>query len=217
MPVAAPPQIVSKIVQQFRRTGNGIVVCRYHRLFNVHAGPGGQTQDFTLDGIYEDGALVKVRMLRFVVDGRGASASQIQTTVQAYEHPKPGDVFEAPWRPAFENDYRDGVANRDTIMFTALKLSYGHGNGTFTYNAAHDVTSYRYSPTVMPQHATRGVVSGRLAEVLPGYWAMTQENQTYSGSYSVFAGHATVQITQSRFRRFGELSHAERFIAADHL
>ncbi len=217
MPLGIPPPIVSQVVQQFQRSGEGIVTCRYHRVFNVRAGPSGQTQDFTFDAIYEDGALVEVRMLSYTINGKNASTSQIQSTVQSYEHPKAGDVFEAPWRPAYAKDYNDAEKAPGTITFTATDRSYGHGDGSFRYDATYNVTAYTYSPTVMPEHATQGTVSGQLAEVLPGYWAMTQESQTYSGRYAIFAGHATVQIAQTNFHRFGTLSDAQAFVASDHL
>lgn len=190
---------------------------RYHRVFDVHAGPSGQHQDFLFDGIYVNGALVKVRMLRYTIGGSSASASQIASVVSGYEHPKPGDVFEAPWSPRYATHYRDAIVRDRTISFTATDASYGHGNGTFTYGARDDVLAYSYAPTVMPQHATSGNVHGIRAQVLPGYWAMTSETQTYLGHYSLFSAAATVSITQSRFRRFSTLRAAQAFVAADRL
>ncbi len=217
MPAAALPPVVARIIQQFQRTESGIVTCRYHRLLKVHAGPSGQTEDFTFDGVYQDGALVAVRMLSYTINGKNASSAQIESAVQSYEHPKPGDVFEAPWRPASAQDYRDVDTGPGAVAFTAIVRSYGHGDGSFTYDTAYNVTSYTYSPTVMPQHARSGTVTGHIAQVLPGYWAMTDESQSYSGSYAIFAAHATLQITQVDFRHFATLSLAQAFIASDHL
>lgn len=198
-----------QIVRQYARTERGVVLFRYHRVFTVRAGPSGQNQDYTFEGVYDDGRLVRARMLRYTINGSAASASQSASVIQAYEHPKPGDVFEAPWDARWESQYRD-VRRGNTIAFTALVTTYGHGNGSFTFDRAGDVTSYAYSPTVMPQHATSGTVSGRRAAVLPGYWAMTAEQQHYSGHYSIFGASATVTLTQSAFQRYASLAQALR-------
>ncbi len=199
MPVALPP-VVARIASEYRRTKRGTVTCLYRRSFSVHAGPSDQTQDFTFDGTYVDGRLVSVRILRYTVNGKRASAAQIRSIVHSYEHPKRGDVFEAPWDPRFMHQYRDVVRGR-TLFFTALNRTYGHGNGSFTYDAHDDVVSYTYTPAVMPQHATSGTVTGRRARVLPGYWAMVGERQTYSGHYAVFGASASVVIMRSGFHR----------------
>lgn len=208
MLVAALPAAVPAIARVYRSTERGIVTCRYRRVLNVSAGPSAQHRDFLFVGIWVNGVLMKVRMLRYTIDGKAADASQIAGVVSAYEHPKPGDLFEAPWDSRFANDYRDAPYSHRTIAFTATNRSYGHGDGRFTYDAHNDVVTYSYTPIVLPEHATSGTVQGRRAQVLPGYWATTTENQAYGGHYAVFGAHATVQITQSNFRRYSSMSAA---------
>jgi hypothetical protein len=164
--------------------------------------PSGRNEDFIFDAVYQDGRLVRVRMLRYTINKAVASQSQTQSVMRSYEHPKPGDVFEAPWDPRYAQQYRISLRSRRTIAFQAIDTSYGHGNRSFTINRDDDVTSYTYEPTVLPQHATSGRVTGERSAVLPGYWAMTQEHQTYGGHYAIFSGNATVSFSRSHCPQF---------------
>lgn len=217
MLLASLPPLVPSIARAFRSSTRGVVTCRYHRVLTVSAGPSGQRQEFLFDGVWLNGTLTKVRMLRYTIDGRAASASQIVGIVRSYEHPRPGDVFDAPWDPRFMSQYRDRVVSSSTIVFTAVDRSYGHGDGTLTHDARDDVLSYTYAPTILPAHTTAGTVHGQRAQVLPGYWAMTSESQTYIGHYAIFGAHATVAITESSFRRYPSLRAADAAIASDRL
>jgi hypothetical protein len=207
---------MTQIAREFAATEPGVVAFRYHRVFQVQAGPSGQHQDVLFDAIAVDGRLVDIRVLRYTIGNSAASAQQIASVVDTYEHPKPGDVFEAPWDPRYLLQYRDARRGA-TIVFTAIDSSYGHGSGRFTCDAHRNVVSYAYAPTVMPEHATSGTVRGRRKEVLPGYWAMTSENQQYRGHYLVFGGSATLSLTESNFRRFASLPAAEAAIEKDRL
>ncbi|MGH7736253.1 MAG: hypothetical protein ACREMP_00025 [Candidatus Tyrphobacter sp.] len=212
---ASVPPIVAKISQEYRRTQRGIVAVRYHRVFDVHAGPRRQHEDLLFDGIYVDGTLVKVKVLHYTIGRKNADTKQVAEVVNSYEHPKPGDVFEAPWDPRFMTEYRFTPTPDRTIRFTALDTSYGHGNGSFTYDAGGNVVSYAYSPTVLPAHAKTATVQGLRSQTLANYWAVTSESQSYSGHYSIFAAAATLAVTQSDFRRFANLASALSFVAAD--
>ena len=82
-----------------------------------------------------------------------------------------------------------GIAGPSTIDFTSNVHDAGHGNGSFTYRRA-EATSFRVpiSPMRCPPHATSAEITDRRSEVLPGYWAVTQETQQYKGNYGPFAG-----------------------------
>jgi hypothetical protein len=85
---------------------------------------------------------------------------------------------------------------------------FGHGGGSFTYDAHRNVIACEYQPNALPPHARSGDVRDRRAEVLPGYWAVTQETQTYKGTVGPFAGWGAVELQFYGFRRFGNLRSA---------
>jgi hypothetical protein len=189
------------------------VTFAYDRSFFVHAGPMSRHDHMLFYGIYVNGRIAKVRIVAATIGGKAADASQIASTTSSYEHPKPGDVFEAPFDPRYAALYRYGMTARRTVDFAATRPRYGLGRGTFTFDGAWNVLRYDYSPAVLPPHATWGTIVDERAQVLPGYWAVTHETQTYSGTYSIFGGGATVTISVYGFRRFRNLAAAERAIA----
>jgi hypothetical protein len=202
------PPIVLRAAQQTVRTEAGIVSYRTHRVFDVHAGPSSRHDDMVFTAVYQDGCLVKMRIISDTIGGKQASAQQIAQTEQSYEHPKPGDLFDRPYDPRYVNDYQYEVTADETVHFTAVNRSAGYGDGTFTVDSVYDVASVTYSPTVLPPHATSGTVVDQRAQVLPNYWAVTQETQQYRGHYSIFGAAGNVVITNSAFQRFSTLEAA---------
>ncbi|HEY9084658.1 MAG TPA: hypothetical protein VIN40_01750 [Candidatus Tyrphobacter sp.] len=160
-----------------------------------------RNDDLIFDGISENGKLVKVRVLRDTIGNRAAPASEIRNLEESYEHPKPGDVFEAPFDPRYVGLYRFRSLRTGTIAFTPIRPAYGRGSGTFSYDARENVVAYSYAPSVLPPHASAGSVQDRRTQVLPNYWAVTLERQTYRGRYGLWSGGASVQITVSAFGR----------------
>lgn len=207
--VAAPvPAIVVLAAQRTLQAERGVVGFRLHRVFEVHAGPYGRHDDLEFAGVYEDGRLLKVRVLHQQIGGRETDEGTKAKTAAGYEHPAPGDVFARPFdAPSFPG-YTYEMADPHTVRFIAIARDSAHGDGTFVTNAAGDVLSIQYTPDVMPQYARSGSVADERAEVLPGYWAMTREVQQYSGRYAIFRGGATVTITQSAFVRFPDTATA---------
>lgn len=183
---------------------------RYDRVFSVSAGPSSRHDHLVFDGVNENGAVVRVRILQDVVNGKTAAASDAARTAYSYEHPKRGDVFEAPFDPQFAGLYSFRVMRPGTIQFTPMHPVYGTGAGTFSFDAKGNVTSYDYTPSVLPPHATTGEIIDRRRQVLPGYWAVTSEVQNYSGHYAIFGATGHLQITVSDFRRFPNVAAALR-------
>ncbi len=210
---ASVPPVVARVAQRFHETTQGIVAFALHRTFFVHAGPMSRRDDLLLDGVYVNGTLVKVRVLHDTIGGKSAPASQVAALVHSYEHPEPGDVFEAPFDPRYLAQYGYD-ASAGSVAFTPVRPVYGLGAGTFSYDARDDVTGYSYAPSVLPEHTTSGRIADQRAQVLPDYWAVTLETQTYQGHYSLFSGGATVQIVYSGFRSFPSLTSASNAIAA---
>lgn len=212
---AAPvPAIVVKAAQRTQAAQRGIVGLRLHRVFDVHAGPYHRHDDLQFAAVYQDGTLVKVRILSQQIGGKDADAAANAQTAQKYEHPAPADVFRAPFDPRYLQDYSYEQVDAATVRFKTLVRDSAHGDGTFTVDPAGHVTAYRYSPAAMPQYAKTGTVSGSRAPVLPGYWATTKETQQYSGRYAIFGGGADVSIEQSGFVRFSALDQALSALAA---
>ncbi len=208
-PPGAPPAL-TLVVQKFAETNRGIASFHLHRVFDVHAGPMKRHEELVLDGIYSDGAVVKVHVSSYTIDGKPADAATQATLVQAYEHPEPGAVFNLPFDQRYVAAYQYQNAAPQKIAFTSSLRDAAHGNGNFSFDASGHVLSYTYQPNVLPPHATFGEVTDRRSEVLPGYWAVVEETQQYKGSYGLFPGAGTVEVTFSDFHRFNDLQSALR-------
>ena len=131
---------------------------------------------------------------------------------RAYEQPKAGDAFELPFDARYSGAYSYRQDSPQTIAFTSPLHDGAHGNGTFAYDADHNVVWYAYQPNALPPHASSGTILDRRGEVLPKYWAVTQETQQYRGSFGPFPGAAKEQVDFSDFSRFPDLQTALRSI-----
>lgn len=205
---AALPAIVTQAAQRTRVAERGVVGVRVHRLFDVHAGPYSRHDDMEFAAVYQDGVLVRMRIIYQRVGGKDTDAATKAQTQQKYEHPAPGDVFQRPYDPRYLDDYDYEVVDPHTVRFKAKVRDAGHGDGTFTIDEASNVVSVQYSPTVMPQYARSGTVTYQRAQVLPQFWGVTKEVQEYHGRYAIFSGGATATITQGPFVRFADLGAA---------
>ncbi len=208
-PPGAPPAL-TVVAQKFAETNRGIVSFHLHRVFDVHAGFSKRHEELDMDGIYSDGAIVKVHVSSYTIDGKTADAATQATLVQSYEHPAPGAVFNAPFDPRYVTAYQYQSAGPQKIGFTSAVRDAAHGNGSFSFDPSGNVLSCTYQPNALPPHASFGEVTDRRSEALPGYWAVVEETQQYKGSYGPFPGAGTVEITFSDFRRFSDLQSALR-------
>jgi hypothetical protein len=64
LPADAPPAL-TQVAQRYRATSRGVVGFRMQRIFDVHAGPRRRHEELTLEGVYNNGSVVKVRVLNF--------------------------------------------------------------------------------------------------------------------------------------------------------
>lgn len=161
-----------------------------------------------MNGLYNDGALVRVRIVSYTIDGHPASADEIAGVEQSWNHPKPTDVFAPPFDPKNFGAYQYRSEGEASMTFSSGVRDAGHGSGSFAYNAQGDVLSYTFVPNSLPPHARSGTIEDRRAEVLPGYWASVEETQEYKGTYGPFAASGTIAITYSNFRRYSDLATA---------
>jgi hypothetical protein len=207
---AGAPAVLTEIAQRFAQTSRGVVAFQMHRVFDVHGGFESRHEDLVMNGVYEDGAVIRVRVSSYTIDGKEAGASAISSLEQSWAHPKPSDVFAPPYDPVDVGAYRYRIGGTSTIDFTSSVNDAGHGNGSFTYDAQDDVISCTYEPNSLPPHASSGQITDRRSEVLPGYWAVTQETQQYRGNYGPFAAAGAIDVSYSDFRRFPDLQSALR-------
>ncbi|MGB8908794.1 MAG: hypothetical protein WCC84_08605 [Candidatus Cybelea sp.] len=209
VPASLPPAL-TQIAQRYQQTSRGVVAFRMHRTLDVHGALKSRHEDIFMQGIYQDGATVKVRVNSYTIDGRAADASDVSSLEESWEHPKPGDVFAAPFDASHFDAYEYQQSGPSTIDFTSSVHDAGHGRGSFTYNAQNDVVAVAYQPNALPPHASSGQITDVRSEVLPGYWAITQETQRYKGNYGPFPAAGTLQVEFSNFRRFPDLQSALR-------
>lgn len=199
-----------QVAQRYTQTSHGVVTFQMHRVFDVHDPLRSRHEDLVMNGVYQDGILVRVHVVSYIIDGKTAGASDVANLEQAWDHPKAADVFAPPFDPrnfgAYQ--YRSGAAS--TIDFTSNVPGAGHGNGSFTYDDQGNVVSCTYQPNALPQYAHWAQITDRRAEVLSGYWAPTQETQQYKGNVGPFAGSGTIEIAYSQFHRFADLQSAVR-------
>jgi hypothetical protein len=202
------PAIVTQAAQRTQLSERGVVGVRVHRLFDVHAGPYSRHDDMVFAAVYEDGVLVRMRVIYQREGGKETDAAAKARTQQKYEHPAPGDVFDRPYDPRYLNDYDYEVVDAHTVRFKTKVRDAGHGDGTFTVDAAANVVSVQYAPAALPKYSKSGTVTDERAQVLPQYWSLTKEVQEYRGRYAIFSGGATATITQGPFTRFANLAAA---------
>jgi hypothetical protein len=204
------PAVVTQISAQTALDERGVVAAQYTRSFSARIALRSTHRDLAFTGVYQNGVLVYVRVLTDVNDGKNASSQEIANVESHYEHPAPGDAFHAPWESRYLGEYSYRVVDATTIAFTSLVIDTSHGSGTFVIDAHDHVTSYQYRMSANWKYATSGDVSGLRAEVLPGYWAVTNQTEQYRGRYGIFTGSAHAEITQSAFQRFPSIDDAER-------
>lgn len=212
VPPGAPPA-VTLVAERFAQTSRGIVAFHFHRVFDVRAGFSSRHEDLVMDGVYDDGAIAKVRIVSYAIDGKPASAADQSAVTDAWEHPKPTEAFHPPFDPRYLTAYQYQVTGPQKVAFTSSVADAAHGSGVFTYDGSNNVLELTYHPNVLPPHATFAEITDRRAEVLPGYWAVTEESHLYKGSYGPFSGKGTIQITYSNFRRFPDLQSALKDLA----
>ena len=212
LPPGTPPDL-ALVSQRFAETTRGVVSFHLHRTLDVHAGFQSRHEDLVLDGIYDNGAIAKVKVSSYTIDGKPAGSDAQAALEQSYEHPNPSEHFNPPFDPRYVSAYQYQSAGPQKIAFTSTVHDAAHGNGTIAYDAGGNVVSCTYQANVLPPHASSGEVSDRRAEVLPGYWAVTQETQQYKGSYGPFSGAGTVEITYSGFQKFADLPAAIHALA----
>ncbi|MBV8529856.1 MAG: hypothetical protein JO104_00945 [Candidatus Eremiobacteraeota bacterium] len=207
IPAEAPPAL-TQVAQRFSESTRGIVSFRMHRVFDARAGFSKRHEDLTLNGIYDDGTVVRVHVVSYSIDGKPAGLAAQTAVEQGWEHPKPGDVFAPPFDRRNFAAYQYQGDGPSKVDFTSSVRDAAHGDGTFSWDAQNNVVAYSYQPNALPPHASFGEITDRRAEVLPGYWAVTQELQSYKGTVGPFPGSGVVQLTFSDFRRFPDISSA---------
>ena len=207
-PPPGAPADLTLVAQRFAATSRGVVSFHLHRTLDARAGFSSRHEDLVLDGVSSDGIVTKIHISSYTIDGKAADAATLAALKQSYEHPNLAAVFNLPFDPRYTGAYQYSAAGPQKIAFTSNLQDAAHGDGTFSYDAAGNVLTYTYKPNVLPPHATSGSITDRRAEVVPGYWAVTQETQDYKGSYGPFPGSGTVALTYSDFRRFADLQSA---------
>ncbi len=209
LPADAPPAL-AQVAQRFAQTSRGAVVCQLHRVFDVHAGFSRRHEDLTMNVAYDDGAIAKVRVTSYSIDGKAASAADVAALEDSWSHPKPNEAFATPFDARNFGAYQYRSTGPATIGFTSNVRDGAHGDGSFSYDAQYNVVTYTYQPAALPPHATSGEITDRRGEVLSGYWSATDETQAYKGTYGPFPGEGTISVAYSNFRRFRDVQSALR-------
>jgi hypothetical protein len=204
MPLTAAPPALEQVAQRFTATTRGVVGYQLHRVLDVRAGFSHRHEDLSMHVISVDGTVVRVRIERYSIDGKPASAADSQRMTRAYQAPQPGHGFRVPFDPRYATEYRFSASGSETMAFTSVFRDAAHGNGSFTYDTGYDVISYAYQPNALPPHARSGTIVDNRAEVLPGYWGLTHETQDYKGSVGPFPGRAHEDVDFSGYHRFAD-------------
>lgn len=207
LPPGAPPAL-AQVAQRYADTSRGIVSFQLHRVFDVHGGFSRRHEDLVMNGIYENGKLVRVRVVSYTINGKPAGASDVAAVERSWNHPDPSEVFAPPYDARNFGAYRYTRGGPATIYFSSDVRDAGHGRGSFTYDAGDDVVQMTYQPNVLPPHANSGQITDLRGAVLPDYWAAIQETQQYRGTYGPFTAAGSIEVTYSSFRRFPDLQSA---------
>ena len=146
LPVNAPPAL-TQVAQRFAATSRGIVAFAMRRIFDAHAGFSSRHEDLTFNAVSNDGRVVKVRVTSYTIDGKPASAQARAEVERGWAHPKPGEAFAAPFDARNFAAYSYRAAGAGTIAFASSVPDFGHGGGSFAYDAARNVVACEYQPT----------------------------------------------------------------------
>ena len=130
MAVASAPPVLAQVAQRFTQTSRGIVSFRLHRVLDVHAGFSKYHRDIVLAGIYQNGRLVRVRVISYTIDGRSADVQQQAALAQEYQNPKPAKRSRRRSTARNFAAYPYQEQGPGTIGFTSTLHDAGHGNGT---------------------------------------------------------------------------------------
>ena len=66
-----------QVAQRYAETTRGVVTFQMHRVFDVHDPFRSRHEDIVMNGVYDDGVLVRVHVISDTIDGKPANASDI--------------------------------------------------------------------------------------------------------------------------------------------
>lgn len=201
------PAVVEQAARVAAADHAGIVGFRIEQISHVDGGPIHRSADVVLVAAYENDRLIRVRVLKYVDNGKDAgAAARAELEAQLSKH---GEGFAVPFDARHFEEYAYDPVDASTVRFTSPLHDGRHGEGTFTVSTGSHVTELRYRPFVLPEHATSGTVEESRAEVLPGFWATTRSIQRYTGRYLLIRGSGEITTTESQFARYASRAAAD--------
>ncbi len=207
------PAIVVRAADLAQRDRVGSIVYRIHQATAMDGGPIHEHADVVLEVAADGPDLVKVRVLRFLSNGKGASEQKKRDLERQLLAGQSGGGFAVPFDGRHTGEYAY-AADAGSVRFTSLRRDANHGDGSFLVDASGHVTGMRYVPDVFPRYVRSGNVTDLRAEVLPGFWASIRNDQEYDGQYLFIKGHASVVTEMSGYRRYSNRAAAEAAVEA---
>lgn len=204
------PAIVERAAQVAHNDHAGIVGYRVEQTSQIDGGPIHRYARVVLVAAYENDKLIRVRVLKYVDNGKDAGdAARRELEAQLT---KSGEGFAVPFDARHFGEYAYDSPDGRTVRFTSGMRDQHHGEGQFTVGDGGHVTALSYRPFALPDHATSGTIDEKRAEVLPGFWATIHSAQHYIGRYLLIHGSAEIVTTESQFVRYTTRTEAETAI-----
>lgn len=201
------PVLVERAAQASAGDHAGFVSFRIEQTSHVDGGPIHRSADVVLVAAYENDRLIRVRVLKYVDNGKDA-ADSTRSELEA-RLSRTADGFAVPFDARHFGEYAYDPVDDRTVRFTSGLHDGRHGEGSFTVGSGAHVSELRYRPFVLPEHATSGVVEEYRSEVLPGFWATTRSVQRYTGRYLLIRGSAEITTMESQFARYASRAQAD--------
>ncbi|MBV8491484.1 MAG: hypothetical protein JO199_13235 [Candidatus Eremiobacteraeota bacterium] len=222
-PAVDPKTVVAAAVATLTAERHGVTMNREHYAYGER-GPGHNVRNERdeLD-LRKDGRLVAIRILSESNNGNPASADQIAKDQAQDDRQLPADDYVLPTTASALSDYQFSAgactecpAGSEAIAFTSVVRDDSHGDGLVAIDlASKHVLWMQFSPSVMPSHVDSASVSMTFGRALPDLWDMLGEKSRYDGHMLFIHGYATVERTDSEYRRFASLDDGLRALHHD--
>jgi hypothetical protein len=212
--------IVTRAAQIAAAESFGVIVHERHITLTAAAGPAHFSQSNDSIMLMNDGTYSHIHYVRIEENGHVLSTSEMAKREATNNHDLAAGkaVFKQPFDQRYLADYQYSIipcscaGDEVTVHFTSLIADEQHGSGDMHIDqATGHVLDVVYTPNVLPDHASTGLVTETLGQALPGLWTIVRIDRTYSGRVLFVGGHGTVTEVLDHFHHFTDAEAGEAY------
>ncbi len=205
------PDAVARAAARYAAQSDIAVAFQWDQHQEIHAGHLYNSSEHDTFAMAELGnRVVAACAISMVNNGKAASPADMQSAARNIES---GAPFHVPYDERYLGEYRYTV-DGNIVYFHALVRDGFHGDGTFTTDAAGDVTEVDYTPCVLPPHADAGTIRVTRGRWAAGYWGATAIHEEFSGRQLFVVGHMTLDVVLSHRAVYPSVAAAKAAVQA---